>query len=276
MKTIVTHLSPDLDAICAVWLIRKYLKGWDEADVVFVPAGSTLDRQQVDSDPSIIHVDTGNGQFDHHDSSEYMSAGRQVFDYLKFKQSIPRRDTDAVERVVEIVTFSDHFRDVFFVQPEEDYYLMFAKDLVHHYKAVARDDLEVISFGTNILNASLYGMKQKIRAEVDIEDGYVFKSIFGSGIALNCGNSQALVLAQKRGYMLVIQRNPQQHFVKIKLHPKSKKNLKKVHEYLEKKDSQATWIYHPSGKMIINGSAHNPNVVATKLSLDDLVTSVKI
>lgn len=275
MNTIVTHLSPDIDAISAVWLIKKYLKGWDSADIAFVPTGSTLDGQKVDTNPTVIHVDTGYGQFDHHETDKYTSAGRLVCDWLKNNGDIPKRDEQAVDRVVEMVTFSDHFRDVFFPHPEEDYYLMFAKDVVHHYKAIANTDMEVVEFGSQILDASLYGMRQKIRAEIDINEGYVFKSSFGSSIALDCGNSQALVLAQKKGYMLVIQRNPTRHFVKIKLHPKSKKNLKKVHENLVKKDPKATWIYHPSGKMIINGSAHNPHVVASKLSIDTLVEIVK-
>src|SRR3989344_2795211 len=226
MKTVVTHLSPDLDAICAVWLIKKYLKGWEDASVDCVPTGSTLNGQKVDSDDDIIHVDTGYGKFDHHDTSDYVCAARLVFDDLKKKKQISRHDLESVDRLVEIVTFSDHFQQVFFPNP-------------------------------------------------DIDEGYVFKSSYGRSIGLNCGNSQSMVLAQKRGYMLVIQKNPSRHFVKIKLHPSAKKNLKKVYGKLLKKDARAMWIYHPSGKMIINGSAHNPHVIASKLSLDSLVDIVK-
>ena len=275
MKTVVTHLSPDLDAICAVWLIKKYLKGWEDASVDFVPTGSTLNGQKADSDSNIIHVDTGYGKFDHHDTPDYISASRLVFDDLKKKKQISQQDLESVDRLVEIVTFSDHFQQVFFPNPDDDYYLMFASDLIHHFKSFSKTDSDLLSFGNNILEATLYGIKQKIRAENDIDDGYVFKSSYGQSIGLYCGNSQALVLAQKRGYMLVIQRNPTRHFVKIKLHPGAKKNLKKVYEKLLKKDARATWIYHPSGKMIINGSAHNPHVIASKLSLDELVNIVK-
>ncbi|OGK14951.1 hypothetical protein A2690_04615 [Candidatus Roizmanbacteria bacterium RIFCSPHIGHO2_01_FULL_39_12b] len=275
MKTVVTHLSPDLDAICAVWLIKKYLKGWEDASVDCVPTGSTLNGQKVDSDDDIIHVDTGYGKFDHHDTSDYVSAARLVFDDLKKKKQISRHDLESVDRLVEIVTFSDHFQQVFFPNPDDDYYLMFASDLIHHFKSHSKTDLELFEFGNNILDATLYGIRQKIRAEVDIDEGYVFKSSYGRSIGLNCGNSQSMVLAQKRGYMLVIQKNPSRHFVKIKLHPSAKKNLKKVYGKLLKKDARAMWIYHPSGKMIINGSAHNPHVIASKLSLDSLVDIVK-
>ncbi len=274
VRTIVTHLSPDLDAICAVWLLKKYLRGFDTAEVVLLPAGSTYEDKPVDSDPNVIHVDSGYGQFDHHDTSDYTSAARKVLEYLKSKKALHVRDIEPLDRLVEMVTYSDHFKEIFFPRPEEDYYLLFGKDLIHHYKAVSNSDNDVIEFGINILEATLYGVRQKIRAETDIEDGYIFKSSYGNSLGLYCGNSQALVLAQKKGYLLVIQKNPSRHFVKIKLHPKSKKNLKKVHDLLIKKDPTSTWIYHSSGKMIISGSAYNPNVVTTNLTLDALVKIV--
>ena len=90
-----------------------------------------------------------------------------------------------------MITYTDHFHEVYFPNAEADYYLMFAKDLIHHYKAVSKNDEEVLSFGFSVLDSSLYGMRQKLRAEVDIENGYIFKSMFGRSIGLNCGNSQA-------------------------------------------------------------------------------------
>ena len=42
MKIIVTHASPDMDAITSVWLIRKFLPGWEDAKIQFVPAGERI------------------------------------------------------------------------------------------------------------------------------------------------------------------------------------------------------------------------------------------
>jgi len=47
MKIIVTHCSPDMDAITSVWLLRKFLPGWEESGVRFVPAGEKLGRLSV-------------------------------------------------------------------------------------------------------------------------------------------------------------------------------------------------------------------------------------
>ena len=70
MKIIVTHFSPDLDAITSIWLIKKFLPGWQDAEVQFAPAGKALDNRSPDENPDIIHVDTGLGKFDHHQSNE--------------------------------------------------------------------------------------------------------------------------------------------------------------------------------------------------------------
>lgn len=69
LVTLVTHLFPDLDAAVSVWLLRRYLRVRNRegsVEVLFVPAGATLDGMVVDSDRDVIHLDTGNGQFDHH------------------------------------------------------------------------------------------------------------------------------------------------------------------------------------------------------------------
>ena len=44
MKIIVTHAAPDLDAVTSVWLIKRFLQGWNEAEVRFVPAGQRLNQ----------------------------------------------------------------------------------------------------------------------------------------------------------------------------------------------------------------------------------------
>lgn len=275
MKTIVTHLSPDIDAIGAVWLLRKYLPHWNNAIISYVPTGKTLNNKQPDSDPEVIHVDTGYGKFDHHDTDEYTCAARLVFDFLKSNNHIHKKDIEPLDRLIEMITYTDHFHEVYFPNPQDDYYLMFAKDLIHHFKAVSKSDEALLDFGYSVLESCLYGVRQKLRAENDIETGFIFKSFYGKSIGLYCGNSQALTLAQKKGFMLVIQKNPEKGFVKIKLHPKSKKNLKNIFEKLQIEDTNATWIYHPSGKMILNGSAHNPHVTPSHLSLDTIIKIVR-
>src|SRR5271155_2135332 len=115
MKIIVTHMSPDWDAITSVWLLKKYLAGWQEAEVKFVPAGQRLGRhsgkrerfenpdfgpvspastrgvqrgeqaRMTGDDPierigddEIIHVDTGLGPLDHHQTQDTNVCGASL------------------------------------------------------------------------------------------------------------------------------------------------------------------------------------------------------
>ncbi|MFN5934060.1 MAG: hypothetical protein ACK46D_07155, partial [Roseiflexaceae bacterium] len=64
-SVIVAHLAPDLDCIAAIWIFKRF-GGVTDVQLQFVPAGTTLNNQPVDSDPRVIHVDTGLGRFDHH------------------------------------------------------------------------------------------------------------------------------------------------------------------------------------------------------------------
>ena len=82
MKTIVTHFAPDLDGITSIWLLKTFLPEWKEAAIAFVPAGKTLQDTPVDSDLEVVHVDTGFGKFDHHQSNEDTCAALLVYESL--------------------------------------------------------------------------------------------------------------------------------------------------------------------------------------------------
>ncbi len=93
MKTIVTHTSPDWDAITSVWVIKRYLPGFEGASVQFVPAGEHLkgtNPKELDQpiekigDNEIIHVDTGLGPLDHHQTSSTSECGAsRSWEYVK-------------------------------------------------------------------------------------------------------------------------------------------------------------------------------------------------
>ena len=80
MKKIVTHINPDLDAVTAVWLIKRFLPSWKEAEIDFCEPQSTIDGQPVDSSPDVLHVDVGMGKLDHHQLEEVTSAAKLCFD----------------------------------------------------------------------------------------------------------------------------------------------------------------------------------------------------
>ena len=118
MKTIVTHFGPDCDAITSIWLAKTFLQGWEEAALAFVPAGTTLGGAPPDDNPEILHVDTGFGRFDHHQSDADTCAAMLVYGEIK-KQRGPDA---ALERIVGVINDIDHFREVFFPNPTADFW----------------------------------------------------------------------------------------------------------------------------------------------------------
>jgi hypothetical protein len=129
MKTIVTHYAPDVDACTSIWLLKRFLPDWEDAQVAFVPAGDTLNGEIVDSDPDVLHVDTGMGILDHHQTGENTCAAKRVTEYIsKFKKSGSKNKENksfpdlALERMIEIVNDIDHFQEVYFPQSDADFY----------------------------------------------------------------------------------------------------------------------------------------------------------
>ncbi|OGK31124.1 hypothetical protein A3F29_03845 [Candidatus Roizmanbacteria bacterium RIFCSPHIGHO2_12_FULL_33_9] len=123
MKTIVAHVSVDLDAISSAWLIRRNMPGWENAQLKFVNAGETLDGKTPDSNPDIIHVDTGLGQFDHHQKRDmHMSAAKKVYNHLIKNNLIKKHDEEALARMTDLIADIDNFQEVYYLQPDADIY----------------------------------------------------------------------------------------------------------------------------------------------------------
>ncbi|MBI2613247.1 MAG: hypothetical protein HYW62_00525 [Candidatus Levybacteria bacterium] len=323
MKIVVTHSSPDMDAITSVWLIRKFLPNWSDALVRFVPAGerftfrktqnaqssSVSDGQtirQSDSPSSsefsevvenigedeVIHVDTGLGPLDHHQTaSDEVCGASLTFDFVKRVQNSkfsPRGEAGkiqnleskkwndrmkAVGRMVKVVVDIDHFKEVFRKDPLADYHEFDLAGILDGLKLElpGQDELYVAEVSKS-LDAILHGFENRIWAEKEIrEKGKKFKTRFGRGIGLETINDSVVKLAQKMGYVIAVRKDPRKGYVRIKVRPDSKIDLTLVYEKFRKIDPDATWFLHVSKKMLLNGSVKNPKMRSTKLSLNDII-----
>lgn len=169
MKTIVTHLSPDLDAIAALWLVKKFMPEWKEADVQFVAAGSTLNNIPPDANPDIIHVDTGNGKFDHHKSNDNTCAAQLVLSYLQKNNLVDIRLHPALDRLVSFVNLTDHFGEVHFPEAPADVYDFSLHQLINGLNHTMNDSRNVIAAVFPLLEATLQNLRNKVRAEEEIK-----------------------------------------------------------------------------------------------------------
>ncbi len=275
MKYIITHLSPDLDAIVGCWLIKKYYPGFKNASIYFVPAGTTYKNQSVDTNKNIIHVDTGLGRFDHHQSDEYTCASEKIFKYLNQKKFIKKSNSQALKKFIKLVTAIDHFQEINFFDPTNDIYETMIHQIIEGLKKMFVNDNKVVETIFPIIDAILINFKTKIQAEKEISQGFIFESPWGKSLALLSKNEEALKIALKKNFQLVIRQDPEKKYLRIKIRPDHKKNLVAIYKKLKEIDSKATWFLHSSKKMLLNGSSKNPKVVPTHMSIKRIIEIIK-
>ena len=275
MKFIVTHFSPDLDAITACWLIRRFLPSWEKAEIKFVAAGKTFQNKPPDSNPNIIHVDTGMGKFDHHQNAVYTCATKKVFLFLKRKGYIAKKDVSPLERMVEIVNQIDHFKEVNFVNPTADIYDFSLHQMIEGAKSILQNNKKLVEYFLVSLDAIFQIFKNKVKAEKEIKSGLIFYNRWGKSLAIESKNEEVIKLALKMGFAIVIRKDPEKGFLRIKARPQKNIDLTPVYQAIKKIDQKGSWFLHSEKTMLLNGSSKNPNLIPTPLSLKKIVEIIK-
>lgn len=275
MNTIVTHLSPDTDAITSIWLIKRFLSGWSKAATAFVPAGSTLNGLPPDDNPHVLHVDTGMGKFDHHQSNEDTCAAQKVLEFLIAEGHIKKNYIEPLERMIAVVNDIDHFREVFLPEPDNDMFDFLLMTVIEGVKIKLQDDEKIVLLVQELLDGLLSIFFNKVHAESEIGKGLIFESKWGRTIAIESDNEEVARLAQKKGFRIVIRKTIKKGIIRIKALPLAKIDITPLGAVLKRKDPSATWFVHASGHMILNGSAKNPNTIPSRLSLSEVVALMK-
>jgi len=276
MKTIVTHISVDLDAVSSAWLVKRNMPGWEDAQLEFVSAGETLNGKKPDENEEIIHVDTGLGKFDHHQIKDFnLSAAKIVFNYLDKREYLKAYDREALSRMTDLIAKIDNFQEIHFPNPDADIYDFAIHQIITGLRPVTKDDTERCEIMFKILDATLQVFKNKIRAENEMKDAYTFNSKFGKTFAIESSNEETVKLAQKQGFEMVIRKDPKLGFVRIKTIPSDKFDLTAVYEKVKELDPKADWFLHVSKNMLLNGSSKKANVTPSKLSLNKIIDIIR-
>jgi len=282
-NAIVIHHAPDLDAIGGVWLFTRFAaQEFSNAKVLFVNPGDTLSPFEIAKekfDPQdVTHVDTGLGQFDHHTvekSSRLICATSLVYDFLCEKQQELKQNV-ALKSLVSFVTEIDHFGEIDWPDAGNTRYAFMIHELIRGQElADQQSDERQLQFGLQCLdNAYNVLVQQHTANEILDSEGTTFTISAGKCLAILSKNDDVIKLAQKRGYALVIRKDPKLGNIRIKVRPDSSITLEKLHEAILIRDSVGSWYYHPSGKMLINGSRKNTSQKATLLKLNEVVALV--
>jgi hypothetical protein len=283
-KLIVTHHSPDLDAIGAAWLLKTFdEQTYAQAEFDFVNPGDRLSQEKLEqlklSQAEVTHVDTGLGKFDHHQPEKAQAnlcASSLVYQHLCQVYPILKED-QALKELVSFINEIDHFQEIHWPEPSHLRYTLMLHELIRGKELVtAGNDLEQMRFSCECLDCAYLIIKQTIQANQIIEEkGIQFSITAGACVGFETSNEETIKQAQKQGYTLVIRKDPQKGHVRIKLRPDAHFTLQKLHQLIIAKDQEGSWFYHSGGKMLLNGSLKHRNQVPSPLSLKEVIELIK-
>jgi len=253
------------------------------AKIAFVNPGETIDFEETEKlgfqQHDVTHVDTGFGEFDHHQPDrghQFISATSLTYDHI-CKIHPELKDNKALEEISAFITQIDHFKEIFWPEPDNSRYSFMIHELIKgiEYSDPHNDDSQM-QFGLQCLDSAYGVLTQKIKAEEIIEtDGQPFELSVGKCLGLETSNDETIKLAQKQGYMVVVRKDPKLGNIRIKARPDSNLDLKPIADQLAQVDPKAHWFYHPSGKMLINGSKKHRSQKASTLPLAEIIGMLK-
>ncbi|MBC8075855.1 MAG: hypothetical protein H7Y32_07255 [Chloroflexales bacterium] len=262
--TIVGHLAPDLDCLTAIWILMRF-GGAKKAELAFVPAGDTLDARLADSDPHVVHVDTGGGRFDHHSSHDPQLCAAE----LVRRATAPN---DAVlKRLVDQVIRSDNAQ----LRRDERPLFFNINDLIAGYNALYPNRPQHVTQAMlPNLDAWYEHEARQHRLDKVFERRMQFHTRWGMGIAMESSDGGSSRLAYGEGAILYAYRDGKGH-MGIAAQSRSDVDLAPVYSDLLRVDEGADWYLHPNRRLLLCGTAKAPARNLSQLTLEELVGVIK-
>jgi hypothetical protein len=258
---IVGHLAPDLDCLTAMWILMRF-GGAPNAELRFVPSGTTLLNQPPDANPQIIHVDTGGGRFDHHQRSQRDLCAAELV-----RRAHAPHD-HALARMVQHVIRIDHAVDrgggFFSIQA-----------LIHGYNLRFPEQPGEVARAMMLnLDAWYEAEARQMRLEEAFAQRIEFETPWGLGIAMESVDGGSSKLAFSHGAVLYAYRDTQ-GWMGIAAQARSSVDLTEIYSALRQVDHPADWYLHSSRRLLLCGTAKSPPKVASRLTLVELVRVIQ-
>jgi hypothetical protein len=282
MKLLVTHHAPDIDAITSVWIMKRFdPEHFSDAKIAFVDAGRSMSAEEAVqhgvSLENVTHLDTGEGEFDHHQkerAGQRICASKLAYDHVCKINPTLLKDWQ-LEQIVEYALQDDHFEDYFLPDAGSVRQLFTLRWIIRGAENdELHDDDSQMQLGFRMLDAIYNSLKDRHHADKEIEKGVKFSTKIGQSLGMNTSNSSAVRFAQLQGYKLVIQKDSKRGGVNIKAAPEKEIDLTPLYNALVAKDAVGNWYFHNGKHMIINNSSHSKQR-PTPLSLDEVIALAK-
>ncbi len=255
---IVGHLAPDLDCITAIWILIRFGDA-AQAQLAFVPSGTTLHNQAVDSNPHIIHVDTGGGRYDHHQRKQSSLSAAELV-----RRAMAPYDL-ALQRLVDKVTAIDHARE------KLSDGVLNVQALVDGLHLMFPDQPESV-VNTMLLNLDAWHASEarQIRLENAFQQRIEFETAWGTGIAMESPDGGSSRLAFRHGAVLYAYRDGQ-GWIGAVARAQSQVDFSQIYYNLQTIDPGADWYLHPSRRLLLCGSPKSPPKQPSRLSIMEFV-----
>ena len=258
--TIVGHLAPDLDCVTAIWIMIRFDHN-DDAELEFVPAGTTWQGRPADVDPRVVHVDTGGGRFDHHQRKS-----RNLCSAELVRRATAAYDL-ALERMVRQVCLIDHA-----LAPAGEQGFFNINALITGYNLLFPNrPRHVAQAMFPNLDAWYEHETRQLRLEQAFARRLEFDTRWGLGIAMESEDGGSSKLAYRQGAVLYAYRDGH-GWMGVAAQARSSVDLTPVYQTLQVVDQDADWYLHPSTRLLLCGSAKAPPRVPSRLSLPELVS----
>lgn len=207
-KTIVTHVSPDFDAIASVWLLKRY-GGLADADVVFVNTGAP--------DPAVLEaatavVDTGRVfdparlRFDHHQlpgkAANETCAAHQVFMSMlvdHVRDTPIWRELMAIDPLIRLIYAGDTGK-----KEANESRRIGIHALLSNRKRQGADSYAALAYGFDLLDNLAQSLISQDEALKSLVLHTVYRSDDGLVVALEDAPHGATFAAHEAGARLVV------------------------------------------------------------------------
>lgn len=203
MRTIVTHVAPDWDAIGGVWLLKRY-GGLDASDVVFVNTGNPDPAALEDA---IAVVDTGRvfdptrRRFDHHQmpgaAANETCATLQVVQHLVLAR--PDVDFNPIWPLIDLIYAGDTGKPA-----ANESRQMGIHALLSNKKRQGADNYALLMYGFDLLDNLAQSLISQCEARKSLESCTVYRSGDGLVVALRDAPMGATFAAHEAGARLVV------------------------------------------------------------------------
>jgi hypothetical protein len=266
---LITHIRPHLDDICAMWLFARFVPEAADATFDFAP-NSASGGDMHDGDDRVC-IGIGRGKYDEHKGDVGDCATTLVWKDVQDKVRVDDVTRAAIGRIVEWVLLEDTGK----LNTEPHRFFSVPSMIDGFFDGHDRDSAATNAFGFTMLDALLVSQRNEVRIAQDWKGRVEFDSRYGRAVAVVGQARQVDAYAYAKGFPLVLIMSADRTYHTIRADANSDIDLTPTWEKIRAREPKASWYFHHSKKMLICGGDHHPNAVLSKMSLKELVETVK-